>query len=218
MNIKDHIIYEDDQHLIINKPAGIASQDSQNQHDSVWSALEIEKDKKYHLSNRLDQPVSGCLLFRAHQEEGQIKKERVHKIYIAIVEKKELDEKGTLTHYLKRNPKSSKSICKDKAEEGFKKAVLHYSVIAALDRYLILQIILPTGRFHQIRSQLSHIGVPIKGDVKYGARRKNEGRAIHLHAWKIILHPKTDQEMEIEAPFPEGDTLWNEAKSILHAR
>jgi len=217
MNIKDLIIYEDDEHIVINKPVGIASQDSQNQHDSIWSLLEKAKNIKYHLSNRLDQPVSGCLLFRIHQEDGQVKQEKVHKVYIAIVEKKEIPEKATLTHYLKRNPKSSKSVCKDAAEKDFKKAVLHYTVVGTLDRYLILKVILPTGRFHQIRSQLSHIGVPIKGDVKYGARRKNPDRGIHLHAWKIILHPKTENEQEIEAPFPEEDTLWNEAKSILNA-
>jgi len=216
MNIQELILHEDADHIIINKPAGIASQDSQNQHDSVWSFLEKERGAKYHLSNRLDQPVSGCLLFQSHKPDSKPDQMRVHKVYIAIVEKKDIPEKATLTHYLKRNPKSSKSICKDKKEEGFKKAVLHYTVIAALDRYLILKVILPTGRFHQIRSQLSHMGIPIKGDVKYGARRKNQDRSIHLHAWQLILNPTTEEELVIEAPFPTDDTLWNETQTILN--
>ncbi len=214
MDFDTLILWENDDYLVLNKPAGVASQSSNQTVPSVWKLLEQERKQAFHLSNRLDQPVSGCLAFSKHQDEG-FQKQTIHKVYVAIVEKKkDLDEQGTLMNYIKRVPAKSKSICSDDKKEGYKKAVLHYTVLKELDNYIILKIILRTGRFHQIRSQLSHFGIPIKGDVKYGARRKNKDRGIHLHAREIKLYPNTDQEKTIIADFPE-DTLWSEAATVI---
>ncbi len=208
------VLWENEDYLVINKPAGIASQSSNQTVESVWTKLEKSNKQHYHLSNRLDQPVSGCLAFSKHKDEG-FAKQPIHKVYVAIVEKKkEIDDQGTLIDFIKRVPAKSKSICSDEKKEGFKKAVLHYTVLKVLDNYIILKIILRTGRFHQIRSQLSHFGLPIKGDVKYGARRKNNDRSIHLHAREIKLYPNTEEEQSIQADFPK-DVLWDEAATVI---
>jgi len=214
-DITESIIWENEKFIVVNKPAGIASQSSKTHVSSVWTQLEESRSEKLHLSNRLDQPVSGCLLFSKHNDDNIVEHPVIHKVYVAIVEKKEIPAQGTLINYLKRDGQKSKSICSDKKAEGFKKAVLHYTVLKELDNYLILKIILRTGRFHQIRSQLSHYGVPIKGDVKYGARRKNKDRSIYLHAYEIKLNPGQDNEKTILGEFPVDDTLWNEAKSSI---
>ena len=208
------VLWENDDYLVLNKPAGIASQSSNQTVESVWTKLEKNNNQNYHLSNRLDQPVSGCLAFSKHKDDGFTERP-IHKVYVAIVEKKkEIEDKGTLINYIKRVPSKSKSICSDDKKEGFKKAVLHYTILKELDNYIILKIILRTGRFHQIRSQLSHFGLPIKGDVKYGARRKNKDRSIHLHAREIKLYPNTEEEQTIQADFPK-DVLWGEAATVI---
>jgi len=209
IDFKEAIIWENEDYIIINKPAGIASQSSKTHVPSVWNLLEKERAKKFHLSNRLDQPVSGCVVFTKHNAESSLSPNgTIHKVYYALVEKKEIPEKGTLIHFLKRDAKRSKSLCVDKKTEGYKKAVLHYTVIKELDNYIILKIIIRTGRFHQIRAQLAHIGIPIKGDVKYGARRKNENRTIHLHAHQIQFRDLDKTEVNYTAGFPKNDKLW----------
>ena len=214
MDFDKLILWENEDYLVLNKPAGVASQSSNQTVPSVWKLLEQSKKQNFHLSNRLDQPVSGCLAFSKHQDEG-FERQPIHKVYVAIVEKKKVIEpQQTLVNYVKREAAKSKSICSDDKKEGFKKAVLHYTVLKELDNYLVLKIILRTGRFHQIRSQLSHFGVPIKGDVKYGARRKNKDRGILLHAREIKLYPNTEQEKTITADYPE-DTLWTEAATVI---
>lgn len=216
IDFTEAIIWENEDYIIINKPAGVASQSSKTHVPSVWNLLEKERGKKFHLSNRLDQPVSGCVVFTKHNEENSLSPNgAIHKVYYALVEKKEIPEKATLIHFLKRDAKRSKSICVDKKTEGYKKAVLHYTVIKELDNYIILKIIIRTGRFHQIRAQLAHVGLHIKGDVKYGARRKNSDRSIHLHAQEITLYPGLDNEQTILGDFPADDSLWDEVKKAL---
>jgi 23S rRNA pseudouridine1911/1915/1917 synthase len=106
---------------------------------------------------------------------------------------------------VKKNKKAYQS---KKGQKG-KKAILSYKTLARTDRYHLLDIDLLSGRFHQIRAQLSLIGCPIKGDVKYGARRANKDRSIHLHAWKIsFVHPFNGESINITAPWPD-DPVWN---------
>jgi len=121
-------------------------------------------------------------------------------------------ENDTLTHYLKRNEKSNTSKAHIKEIPGSKIASLDYKIIKALDNYFVLEIDLHTGRHHQIRSQLSAIGSPIKGDLKYGFDRSNQDGGIHLHARKLeFMHPVSKQNLIITAPLP-NDTLWQLAE------
>ena len=116
--------------------------------------------------------------------------------------------KDTLVHYLKRNPKQNKSYAHKNEVPDSKKAILHYQVIKKLDNYFLLEIDLETGRHHQIRSQLSAIGCPIKGDLKYGFDRSNKDASIHLHARKLsLVHPVQKEEITFVAPLPD-EPLW----------
>ena len=118
------------------------------------------------------------------------------KIYWAIVKNTPSETETTLVHYLKRNPKQNKSYAHIKEVPDSKKAILHYKLLKQLDNYCLLEIVLETGRHHQIRSQLSAIGCPIKGDLKYGFDRSNPDGSIHLHARKLkLIHPVLKEEM-----------------------
>ena len=122
--------------------------------------------------------------------------------------KSENDEAIRLEHYLWRNEKQNKSFVVKPGTKDAKLAVLSYKAIAQSDRYTLLEINLETGRHHQIRCQLAAIGLPIKGDLKYGAKRSNPDGGISLHARKIeFVHPVSKQVISITAPVPE-DALW----------
>ena len=115
---------------------------------------------------------------------------------------------SSLTNFLKKNPKNNKSTAYTKEIEGSKKAILHYKTIKKLDNYSLLEIDLETGRHHQIRCQLSNIGSPIKGDLKYGFNRSNKDGSIHLHARNIhFIHPVSKEVIQITAPVPD-DVIW----------
>ena len=134
----------------------------------------------------------------------------VHKLYWAITQNMPQKEEDTLTHWIVRNEKQNKSYAYDREKPGSKKAMLHYKVISSTDNYTLLAVNLMTGRHHQIRCQLSAIGCPIKGDLKYGSRRSNNDGSISLHARKVeFVHPVSKQPMCIEAPVPD-DRLWRE--------
>lgn len=164
--------------------------------------------------HRLDRPTSGIVVFartsKALTRMNKMFSEReTRKIYWAIV--KEVPKKASdrLEHFLKRNPKQNKSYAHIKEVPNSKKAILSYAIIKKLDRYSLLEIELETGRHHQIRSQLSAIGSPIKGDLKYGFDRSNKDGSIHLHARKLsFIHPVKKEELTITAPLP-NEVIWN---------
>ena len=172
--------------------------------------------KKYHkpgaiflgVIHRLDRPTSGVVLFaRTSKALSRMNKQFNHrkteKIYWAIVGLDISPSNTSLTHWLKRNTKVNKSFAHDQEIQESKKAVLHYKKIKELDRYAVLEIRLETGRHHQIRCQLTHIGFPIKGDLKYGAKRSNPDGSIDLHARSLAVdHPTTKERIKIIAPPP----------------
>jgi 23S rRNA pseudouridine1911/1915/1917 synthase len=139
----------------------------------------------------------------------------VEKIYLVAVQNRPPQESATLTHYLKKLHKPNKSIALSEPSPGAKEATLTYTYLGATEHYHCLQINLITGRHHQIRAQLAAIGCPVKGDVKYGARRNNPDRSIHLHAWKVrFQHPVSHQMETIKAPLPV-DPVWDNFKGII---
>ena len=164
--------------------------------------------------HRLDRPTSGIVVFsRTSKALARLNKmfseRETEKIYWAIVKNMPPKTEDSLTHYLKRNPKQNKSYAHIKEVPDSKKAVLHYKILKKLDNYYLLEIVLETGRHHQIRSQLSAIGSPIKGDLKYGFDRSNADGSIHLHAKKLtLIHPVQKEEININAPTPD-DPVWN---------
>jgi 23S rRNA pseudouridine1911/1915/1917 synthase len=164
--------------------------------------------------HRLDRPTSGIVLFAKTSKalprlNALFADKEAKKTYWALVKQLPPEPTATLTHWLLRNPKQNKSYAHKKEVPGSKKAVLTYHLLKALDSYSLLEIDLETGRHHQIRSQLSAMGCPIKGDLKYGFDRSNADGSIHLHARKLaFVHPVKKTPVEVIAP-PPKDALWD---------
>ena len=126
-----------------------------------------------------------------------------------MVKNKPNPTKDILVHYLKKNQQKNKSTAFNKEEDGALKSELSYQLIKSLDNYHLLEVLPKTGRHHQIRVQLSKIGSPIKGDIKYRSDRTNKDASIHLHARKIeFVHPVKKEPISITAPPPEKDSIW----------
>ena len=166
------------------------------------------------LVHRIDRPTSGLVIYAKTSKAlsrltQMVKNREIEKTYWAIVPKEMIPLEQKLVHYLRKNEKNNKATVFEKVTEGAKEARLHYKVIRTLDNYYLLEIDLETGRHHQIRAQLAKIGIPIKGDLKYGAPRSNPDGGIHLHARKLsFTHPVTKEAIEIIAPTNPQDKIW----------
>ncbi len=210
------ILYEDNHLLAINKRAGDLVQGDQTGDTPLPDLLKQYIKDKYNkpgnvflgVIHRLDRPTTGVVLF-ARTSKGlermnaAFKNRETQKSYWALVEG-QITENGQLHHFLKKNPKNNKSVAFGRPEPGAKEAKLSYKVLNCGDRYTLLEVDLHTGRHHQIRSQFASIGHPIKGDVKYGARRGERDKSICLHARTLVFnHPTTKEPVRIEAGVPE---------------
>lgn len=211
--IGDWVISKNNQYIVFNKPPAIPSAPDKTEDKSLLQLGEIYCQSKLHLVHRLDRPASGLVLFAKTKNSlvnfnQQFKDRKIQKTYLAVVGNKPQKEKGQLRHFLRKANKSNKSfVCTEEASNA-KEAILDYELLDSIDRYHLLKIHLRTGRFHQIRSQLEAIGSPIRGDVKYGFKRGNRDRSIHLHAWQLtFVHPVNKQAITLEAPVPD-DTIW----------
>lgn len=220
--MKDQIVYEDNHLLVINKKVGQLVQGDKTGDESLLETIKDfikKRDNKpgnvfLGLVHRIDRPTSGLVIYAKTSKAlsrltQMVKNREVKKTYWAVVAKEMIPKSQRLVHYLKKNEKNNKAIVFPKATDGAKEAILTYNVIKALENYLLLEIDLETGRHHQIRAQLSKIGVPIKGDLKYGAPRSNSDGGINLHARKLeFIHPVTKENIEIIAPVPQNDAVW----------
>lgn len=214
-----NILYEDNHLIIVNKKNSDIVQGDKTGDKSLDNIIRDfikDRDNKpgdvfLGIPHRLDRPVSGAVVFaktsKALSRMAQLFKENeVEKIYYAIVQNCPKNEEGTLEHYLTRNTKQNKAYAFDKEVPNSKFSRLHYRKLASSDKYHLLEIVLETGRHHQIRAQLTAIGSPIKGDRKYGAGRTNKNGGISLHARRIaFIHPVKKEHIEVEAPFPKMD-------------
>jgi 23S rRNA pseudouridine1911/1915/1917 synthase len=163
--------------------------------------------------HRLDRPVSGCVVYartsKALTRLSELFRTReVKKTYWAIVTDRPPSEEGTLSNWLKKNEKQNKSYVYSTEVKGSKLAELSYRILGRSERYYLIEVDLQTGRHHQIRAQLAAAGCPIKGDLKYGAKRSNEGGGISLHSRRVsFVHPVKNEEISVEASLP-GDRIW----------
>ena len=215
------VLYEDNHIIVINKRVGDIVQGDKTGDKPLSEVVKEFLKEKYNkpgevflgVVHRLDRPTSGIVLFaktsKALTRLNELFKIReTQKIYWALVKNKPEKTQATLTHFLKRNPKNNTSKAHSKEVPDSKKSILDYKIIKSLDNYHLLEIELHTGRHHQIRSQLSAIGSPIKGDLKYGFDRSNPDGGIHLHARKLsFIHPVSKEKIEITAPLPD-EKLW----------
>lgn len=217
------ILYEDNHIIVVSKTSGEIVQGDKTGDKTLCDSVKEYIKEKYAkpgnvflgIAHRLDRPVSGIVIFAKTSKalsrlNNMFRDGEVHKLYWAITQNMPQKEEDTLTHWIVRNEKQNKSYAYDREKPGSKKAMLHYKVISSTDNYTLLAVNLMTGRHHQIRCQLSAIGCPIKGDLKYGSRRSNNDGSISLHARKVeFVHPVSKQPMCIEAPVPD-DRLWRE--------
>ena len=215
------ILYEDNHLIAVNKPIGVLVQGDQTGDTPLVDHLKVYIKEKYNkpgkvflgVVHRLDRPTSGVVVMartsKALQRMNRLFADReVEKKYWAWIEKGFQQHPITLEHWLIRNSKQNKSWAYDKELPDSKKAILHLSIKHQLDRYNLVEIELETGRHHQIRSQLSKVGYPIKGDLKYGAKRSNPDGGIDLHARQLsFIHPVSNKKLIFCAPVPKGP-LW----------
>jgi len=215
------VLFEDNHIIIVNKRAGDIVQGDKTGDTPLSDIVKNYIKDKYKKSgnvylgvvHRLDRPTTGIVVFaktsKALTRLNKLFAEKnIEKTYWAVVKNKPKKESDTLKHWLKKNPKNNKSTAFDKQTQGSKYAVLHYWLLKKLTNYSLLEIDLETGRHHQIRSQLSKIGSPIKGDLKYGFDRSNKDASIHLHSRKLaFIHPVKKENIEITAPLPK-DAVW----------
>ena len=216
------VLYEDNHLIAINKRPGDIVQGDKTGDLPLSEVVKEYIKEKYRkpgnvylgVAHRLDRPTSGIVVFaktsKALPRLNKLFAEKAaKKTYWAVVKNPPEKPQDTLVHWMKRNTKQNKSYANRKEVPDSKKAILDYRISKKLDNFYLLEIDLKTGRHHQIRSQLTAIGCPIKGDLKYGFDRSNKDGSIHLHARSLsFVHPVKKEMLEIQAP-PPHDSVWN---------
>jgi 23S rRNA pseudouridine1911/1915/1917 synthase len=216
--ISDLVIHQSNQLIALNKPAGMSVQEDQSGDASLHRIAMAYCKHDLYVIHRIDRPTSGVVVFAKNKKAAahltdQWKSGNVVKSYLAVVSKIEGEQTRELTHHIQENKKSNKVRIESEAFEDSKIAHLKYEKVEEIERYELLKVQLKTGRHHQIRAQLAAEGMPIKGDVKYGFRRGNKDRSIHLHAWQLkFTHPVSGQTIHLKADVPD-DVIWHAFQS-----
>ena len=215
------VVYEDNHIIIVYKESGEIVQGDKTGDTPLSELVKAYIKEKYAkpglvflgVVHRLDRPVSGLVMFaRTSKALGRLnnmfRDGEVHKTYWAVVQNKPEEDEGTLEHWLVRNEEKNKSFAYSREVPRSKKAILKYRLIGQSERYYLLEVNLLTGRHHQIRCQLAAMGCPIKGDLKYGAKRSNPDGSISLLAHRLdFIHPVSKEHIVVESPLPQ-DNLW----------
>lgn len=221
-----NILYEDNHIIIVNKKPGEIVQGDKTGDTPLSETLKQyikERDAKpgnvfLGVVHRLDRPVGGIVVFAKTSKalsrmNDMFRNGDVHKTYWAITRNRPTEEEALLTHYITTVERNNKSYASTAPKDGAKESKLKYKVVADSDRYHLIQVQLLTGRKHQIRVQLSAIGCPVKGDLKYGDKRSNPDGSISLMARSISFeHPVSHKLIEVTAPVPD-DNLWKALES-----
>ena len=217
------VVYEDNHIIIVNKHSGEIVQGDKTGDKPLSDTVKEYIKQKYNkpgnvflgVVHRLDRPVSGLVVFAKTSKalsrlNDMFRTGDVHKTYWAIVKRRDIATEGTLTDWLTRNERQNKSYAHEREVPGAKKAVLKYKVRAVADNYMLIEVKLLTGRHHQIRCQLAHMGCPIKGDLKYGAPRSNPDGSISLLSRRVeFVHPVSKENIVAYADVPD-DRLWHD--------
>lgn len=231
-NLPINVIYEDNHLIVVNKKSGDIVQGDKTGDTPLSELVKQYIKTKYNKPgdvylgtvHRLDRPTSGIVLFAKTSKalsrmNKMFKDKTIQKTYWAVVEKPKnltgIKPKNTLVDYLKKNEKQNKSYTYPNEINGCKKAELEYQIVGKGDNYWFVEVKPKTGRHHQIRVQLSNIGLIIKGDLKYGAKRSNKDGSIHLLAQKLeFIHPVKKEPIVITAKSPK-DALWDEFCKVV---
>lgn len=228
-NVDLDILFEDNHLIIVNKCSGEIVQGDKTGDEPMSEKVKRYIKQKYNkpgdvfigTPHRIDRPTSGIVIFAKTSKalmrlNKMFQDKEIQKTYWAIVKNPPKNKEGKLVHYLKKNETKNKSFAQETMFQGAKVAELTYKIIFDFNNYFLLEILPKTGRHHQIRVQLSEMGCPIKGDLKYGFNRSNKDASISLHARKIsFLHPVRKEQMEVVASVPSDDPLWMKANEIF---
>ena len=221
------VVYEDNHIIIVYKESGEIVQGDKTGDTPLAETVKAYIKEKYAkpgavflgVVHRLDRPVCGLVVFARTSKalsrlNDMFRKGEVHKTYWALVQNQPALPEGTLEHWLTRNEKQNKSYAYPREVPGSKKAILKYRLIGQSERYFLMEINLLTGRHHQIRCQLSAMGCPIKGDLKYGSKRSNADGSISLLSHRIdFIHPVSKEHIVVESPLPV-DNIWQNIKFL----
>ena len=225
------VLYEDNHIIAVNKTCSEIVQGDKTGDTPLSETVKAYIKAKYNkpgevflgVTHRLDRPTSGVVLFartsKALTRLNEMFKshEQIKKTYWAIVQGCPKQPEARLENYLIRNEAQNKSYIAKPGAKDAKQAILTYKTLVKGEHYTLLEINLETGRHHQIRCQLAAIGCPVKGDLKYGAKRSNPDGGICLHARKIeFIHPVSKQPICITAPIPE-DSLWQQLSASVQS-
>ncbi len=214
------VLIKNNQFIALNKPPGIAVQPDKTGDPTFLEQAEAYCKHPLQVVHRIDRPVSGIILFAKSKAamtalSRQFQARTVSKEYLAVVQQLPPEPEATLLHFLRKQSGKNTVMAFTGESAGTERAELHYRVLGSSERYHLLHIQLLTGRHHQIRSQLAAIGCPIKGDVKYGFRRNNPDRSIHLHAWRLAFdHPVNGNRIQLEAVLPD-EPVWRAFQEIV---
>lgn len=215
------VVYEDNHIIIVYKESGEIVQGDKTGDTPLSEMVKAYIKEKYAkpgmvflgVVHRLDRPVSGLVMFARTSKalrrlNDMFRNGDIHKTYWAVVQDKPEEKEDVLEHWLVRNEEKNKSFAYYHEVPRSKKAILKYRLIGQSDNYYLLEVNLLTGRHHQIRCQLAAIDCPIKGDLKYGAKRSNPDGSISLLAHRLdFIHPVSKEHIVVESPLPQ-DNLW----------
>lgn len=218
----DNILYEDNHLMVVNKRCGdLVQPDPSGEsalEDQIKAFIKVRDAKPgdvfLGVVHRIDRPVSGAVLFAKTSKalvrlNEMIRDGQIHKTYWALTEQTPIPEEGELCHYILRDGRTNRSRALTAPSADAKQARLRYKTIGASTHYTLLEVELLTGRHHQIRAQLTKVGCPIRGDLKYGAKRSQAGGGISLHSRSVSFdHPVRHELLTVVAPPPKDDNLW----------
>ncbi|MCQ2203437.1 MAG: RluA family pseudouridine synthase [Bacteroidales bacterium] len=215
------ILYEDNHIIAVNKSSSEIVQADKTGDETLADKVKAYIKEKYNkpgdvflgVVHRIDRPVSGVVLFartsKALARLNQMFADKtIKKIYLAITQNRPPKVEDEVHHYMSKNEEKNRALVSISQRTGYKEAVLKYRLVSSTSNINLLEIELMTGRHHQIRAQLSRIGCPIRGDLKYGAKRSNEGGGINLHSRSLeFIHPVKNEPIKIVAPLPK-ESVW----------
>ncbi len=222
------IVYEDNHLIVVNKHAGEIVQGDKSGDEPLLERVRQYIKETYAkpgnvfcgLVHRLDRPVSGLVVFAKTSKAlsrmcEMFRNGEVHKTYWAITRNAPSEPEGRLQHWITTVERTNKSSAHPTPRPNSKEARLHYRLLGHSERYNLIEVTLETGRKHQIRVQLSAIGCPVKGDLKYGDKRSNPDGSISLMARHIeFIHPVSKQPISLTAPVAANDPLWTAMEKL----
>ena len=217
------VLYEDNHIIVVVKPQNIPTQEDDSKDRDMLTIvkdyIKVKENKPGNvyvgLVHRLDRPTGGVMVFAktskaASRLAEDIKNGDFHKRYLAVVNNKPREKRGKLVNFLKKNPRTNTVLVVPELESGGKRAELDYEILEEKEKVTLVDVNLHTGRSHQIRVQMKHIGCPIYGDVRYGGDILAKGHNLALWAFELkLVHPTTKENMTFKVYPPEDKTPWN---------